>query len=49
LGFSQFIFHALALTDGTVFVEGLVYFQGKWILYYGTADSFVGVAVCEKK
>ncbi len=36
-------------TDGTVFVEGLVYFQGKWILYYGTADSFVGVAVCEKK
>lgn len=31
--------------SGTVFVEGLVYFQGKWLLYYGTADSAVGVAV----
>jgi predicted GH43/DUF377 family glycosyl hydrolase len=31
--------------DGTVFVEGLVYFKQKWYLYYGTADSYVGVAV----
>lgn len=30
--------------DGTTFVEGLVYFDGKWYLYYGTADSMVGVA-----
>ena len=30
---------------GTTFVEGLVYFQGKWLLYYGCADSLVGVAV----
>ena len=30
---------------GTTFAEGLVFFQGKWFLYYGTADSFVGVAV----
>lgn len=30
---------------GTTFVEGLVLFKGKWFLYYGTADSFVGVAV----
>lgn len=30
---------------GTTFAEGLVYFKGKWFLYYGTADSFVGVAV----
>ena len=29
--------------EGTTFLEGLVYFQGKWILYYGTADSMVGV------
>lgn len=29
---------------GTVFIEGLVPFKGKWRLYYGTADSFVGVA-----
>lgn len=29
---------------GTVFVEGLVFFQGRWRLYYGTADSKVAVA-----
>ncbi len=32
---------------GTTFVEGLVFFKGKWFLYYGTADSMVGVAVKE--
>lgn len=32
---------------GTVFTEGLVYHQDKWFLYYGCADSFVGVAVCD--
>lgn len=31
--------------DGTVFIEGLVHFQDKWLLYYGTADSAIGVAV----
>lgn len=31
--------------DGTVFIEGLVYFRDKWFLYYGCADSKVGVAV----
>ena len=30
---------------GTTFVEGLVFFKGKWYLYYGTADSMVGVAI----
>lgn len=30
-------------TDGTTFIEGLVYFQDTWYLYYGTADSMVGV------
>ena len=30
---------------GTTFAEGLVYYKGKWYLYYGTADSFVGVAI----
>lgn len=34
-------------TSGTVFAEGLVYFQSKWFLYYGTADSFVGLAIAE--
>ena len=32
---------------GTTFAEGLVYFKGKWFLYYGTADSYVGLAVKE--
>lgn len=31
--------------DGTVFIEGLVYHNDKWYLYYGCADSMVGVAV----
>ncbi|SDH21708.1 glycoside hydrolase family 130 protein [Mucilaginibacter gossypii] len=31
--------------NGTVFIEGLVYFRKKWLLYYGCADSKVGVAV----
>lgn len=30
---------------GTVFIEGLAYLKGKWFLYYGCADSRVGVAV----
>ncbi|WP_027067614.1 glycoside hydrolase family 130 protein [Maribacter sp. Hel_I_7] len=32
---------------GTTFIEGLVYFNDKWFLYYGTADSMVGLAVKE--
>lgn len=31
--------------DGTVFIEGLVWFRKKWFLYYGCADSRVSVAV----
>lgn len=29
---------------GTTFIEGLVFFNGQLFLYYGTADSMVGVA-----
>ena len=32
---------------GTTFAEGLVRFGGKQLLYYGCADSLVGVAMCE--
>ena len=35
--------------EGTTFLEGLVYFEGKWLLYYGTADSMVGVVSAEEK
>jgi predicted GH43/DUF377 family glycosyl hydrolase len=34
--------------EGTTFVEGLVPFKGRWFLYYGTADSRVGVAVSNR-
>ena len=33
---------------GTTFIEGLVPFRGGWLLYYGTADSRVGVAVARR-
>ncbi len=35
--------------DGTTFIEGLVFFKNKWFLYYGCADTFVGVAIAEAK
>ncbi len=31
--------------EGTTFTEAMIPFKGKWFLYYGTADSRVGVAV----
>lgn len=31
--------------NGTVFIQGLVWFKKKWHLYYGCADSKVGVAI----
>ena len=31
-------------TQNTCFIEGLVFFGGKWLLYYGTADSNIAVA-----
>lgn len=30
---------------GTTFIEGLVLYKNKWFLYYGTADSMVGLAI----
>lgn len=32
---------------GTTFAEGLVFFHGRWFLYYGCADSMVGVVIAE--
>lgn len=34
---------------GTTFGEGLVLFHHRWLLYYGSADSFVGVAVAAQR
>jgi predicted GH43/DUF377 family glycosyl hydrolase len=33
---------------GTTFAEGLVYFHGRWFLYYGCADSLVAVVTAAK-
>ena len=30
-----------------VFVEGFTYFKGKWFMYYGMADSHIGVAISQ--
>jgi len=38
-------FEKVGEVDQVVFVEGLVYFKGSYFLYYGTADSKIGVAV----
>ncbi len=34
--------------DGTTFLEGLVLFNKVWYLYYGTADSMVGVVTANQ-
>lgn len=34
---------------GTTFAEGLVFFRGQWLLYYGCADSLVAVASAPAK
>lgn len=34
---------------GTTFLEGLVHFRGRWLLYYGMADTKVGVAGSPRK
>lgn len=38
-------FEKIGEVNQVVFVEGLVYFKGTFFLYYGTADSKIGVAV----
>lgn len=35
--------------DGTVFIQGLVFLNDKLFLYYGCADSYTGVAICNYK
>lgn len=36
-------------TDQVCFIEGMVPHRGKWFLYYGTADSKIGVATAALK
>jgi predicted GH43/DUF377 family glycosyl hydrolase len=34
-------------TAGTTFLEGLVHFHDEWLLFYGCADSYVGMATAK--
>ncbi len=34
--------------NNVCFLEGLVQFRERWLLYYGTADSKIAVAECNK-
>lgn len=40
-------FERVGEVNEVCFVEGLVHFDSRWFLYYGTADSKIAVAVCE--
>jgi predicted GH43/DUF377 family glycosyl hydrolase len=31
-------------TANVTFLQGLVFFEGRWLLYYGMGDSAIGVA-----
>lgn len=42
-------FEITGQVDNVCFVEGLSFFKNKWFLYYGTADSKIAVAECEKQ
>lgn len=33
--------------DNVVFSEGLVQFKGKWLMYFGQGDNFLGVATTD--
>jgi len=33
--------------NSVTFIEGMVKFNGKWFIYYGTADSYIAVAVAD--
>ena len=41
-------FEKIGEVNQVVFVEGLVYFKGTFFIYYGTADSKIGIAVSKK-
>ena len=42
-------YEKLGEVNEVCFVEGLVFFKGKWFLYYGTGDSKIAVAVSNQR
>ena len=41
-------FEKYGQVNNVIFSEGLVFFKNKWYLYFGTADSYIGVAIKEE-
>lgn len=37
------------MVSNVTFVEGLVHFGGRWLAYYGQADTHLGVATCDPR
>jgi hypothetical protein len=35
--------------SNTAFVEAIVHFKGRWLIYYVMAEAGIGVATCENK
>jgi predicted GH43/DUF377 family glycosyl hydrolase len=42
-------FEITGQVNNVIFLEGLVPFKGSWFLYYGTADSKIGVAISKQE
>ncbi|HLL94276.1 MAG TPA: hypothetical protein VK404_04805, partial [Spirosoma sp.] len=41
-------YETVGQVNQVVFLEGMVPFRGQWFLYYGTADSKIGVATAKQ-
>ncbi|MBX2893344.1 MAG: hypothetical protein KF734_20700 [Saprospiraceae bacterium] len=41
-------FEKTGQVNNVCFLEGMVWHNGRWLLYYGTADSMIGVAECKE-
>ncbi len=45
--FPRYDWEKKGFTNNTTVANTLVFFKGKWFLYYGAADHVIGVAVCD--
>lgn len=43
---AEFDWELRGFTPPAVVANGLVFFRGEWLLYYGAADRRIGLAVC---
>ena len=45
---AQFDWELHGFTAPAVVANGMVHFNGEWLLYYGAADRRIGLAVCRR-